>query len=263
VPVVSEDPRPYYPTTDYSSEEGSWSDTSTVTPYQERNIFKIFAPEGTYREVGKCRDFIFTYLPGLRNPIRAYKTHRLFPKEYSTKPNYQASLYKSYYHRVLTESEQRAFEEEASKIIQTYIKPKEEDLAPINGSLYSLYSSATEISEINFHHFQKTPHFRLGDNRPVPFKSIKVKGGWKSNLLYIIKYTKIRYQEWLFAGGEDSGEKFFIDLWDPKALEAIVDPSKDTHPRAQLLRERNKVKEGEKKQGPTPKRKRKRSNPLA
>jgi hypothetical protein len=129
--------------------------------------------------------------------------------------------------------------------------------------LYSLYSSATEISEINFYHFDKTLHFRLEDNRPVPFKSIKVKGGWKSNLPCIIKYTKIRYQEWLFSGGEDSGEKFFIDLWEPKALEAIVDPSKDTHPKAQLLRDWNKVKEGEKKQGPTPKRKRKRSNPLA
>jgi hypothetical protein len=92
---------------------------------------------------------------------------------------------------------------------------------------------------------------------------MKVKGGWKSNLPYIIRYTKIRYQEWLFAGGEDSGEKFCIDLWVPKALEAFVDPSKDTHPRSQLLRDWNKVKEGEKKQGPTPKRKRKRSYPLA
>jgi hypothetical protein len=51
-------------------------------------------------------------------------------------------------------------------------------------------------------------------------------------------------------------------LWDTKALEAIVDPSKDTHPGAQLLRDWNKVKLEEKKQGPTPKRKRKRSNPL-
>jgi hypothetical protein len=50
-------------------------------------------------------------------------------------------------------------------------------------------------------------------------------------------------------------------LWDPKALEAIVDPSKDTHPKVQLLQDWNKVKEGEKKQGTTPKRKRKRSNP--
>jgi hypothetical protein len=178
---------------------------------------------------------------------------------YSTNPNYQASLYKPYHHRVLTESEQRAFEEGAPKIIQTFIKPKEENLAPVSGSLYILYSSTTEISKIKF---GKTLDLRLEDNRPVPFKDIKVKGGWISNLPYIIKYTKIRYQEWLFAGGENSGEKFFVDLWDPKTLEAIVDPSKDTHPGAQLLRDWNKVKEEEKKQGPTPKRKRKRSNPL-
>jgi hypothetical protein len=75
-------------------------------------------------------------------------------------------------------------------------------------------------------------------------------------------HIKIRYQEWLVAGGEDSGEKVFVDLWDTKALEAIVDPSKDTHPGAQLLRDWGKVKEEEKNQGPTPKRKRKRSNPL-
>jgi hypothetical protein len=74
-------------------------------------------------------------------PSRNYINHVLgkyYP--YSNNPNYQASLYKPYYHRVLTESEQRAFEEEAPKIIQAYIKPKEEDLAPISGSLYSLYS---------------------------------------------------------------------------------------------------------------------------
>jgi len=59
VPVVSEDPRPYYPTTDYSSEEGSWSDISTTTPYQERNIYKTTAPEETYRELAGDRDFIF------------------------------------------------------------------------------------------------------------------------------------------------------------------------------------------------------------
>jgi hypothetical protein len=39
-----------------------------------------------------------------------------------------------------------------------------------------------------------------------------------------------------------------------------MDPSKDTHPGAQLLRDWNKVKEEEKNHGPTPKRKR--SNPL-
>jgi hypothetical protein len=256
VPVVSEDPRPYYPTTDYSSEERSWSDISTTTPYQERNIFKTFAPEGTYRELAKCRDFIFTYIPGLRNPIRAYKTHKLNPTEYSNNSNYQASLNKPYYHRVLAETEQRALEEKAPKIIQTYTKPKEEDLAPVTGQ-----PLATLISEITFCHFDKELHFKLEDNRSIPLKVIKERNRCKSYILNIVRYTKIRYQDWLFAGGEDYGEKFFIDLWDPKALEAIEDPDKDTHPRAQLLRDWNKVKEEQKQQGPTPKRKR--NHPLA
>jgi len=207
VPVVSEDPRPYYPTTDYSSEEGSWSDISTTTPYQERNIYMTAAPEGTYRELVGDRDFIFTYIPGLRNPIRAYNTHKLTSTKYSSNPNYQASLNKPYYHRVLTETEQRALEEEALKIIQTYIKPKEEGLAPVTGECL-----VTLISEITFCHFDKTLHFKLEDNRSIPFKTIKERGRWKSNIINIVRYTKIRYQDWLFAGGEDSGEKFFIDL---------------------------------------------------
>jgi hypothetical protein len=162
---------------------------SGASPYQERIIFKTFAPEGTYREVGKCRDFIFTYLPGLKNPIRAYKTHRLFPREYSNNPNYQAALCKSYYHRVLTAAEQRALEEEALKIIQTYIKPKEEDLAPVTGERL-----VTQISEINFCQFDKTLYFSLEDSRPIPFKTIKEKGRCKSNILHKVKYAKIRYQ---------------------------------------------------------------------
>jgi hypothetical protein len=87
VPVVSEDPKPYYPTTDYSSKEGNWPNLS-ITSH----------PEGT--KGGTQR-------------------------KYSTNPNYQASLNKPYYHRVLTEAEQRAFEEEAPKVIQAYTKPKE------------------------------------------------------------------------------------------------------------------------------------------
>jgi hypothetical protein len=171
VPVVTEDPKPHYPAIDYSSEEESWSDTTTTIPYQERNIYKTHCPEGAYREVAGDKVFIITYLPGLRNPIRAYKSPRIYSKVYSTNPNYQASLYKPYYHRVLTESEQRAFEEEAPKIIQAYIKPKEEDLAPVSSSLYSLYSSTSEISKIKF---GKTLDLRLEDNRTIPLKSIKV-----------------------------------------------------------------------------------------
>jgi hypothetical protein len=174
VPVVTEDPKPYYPASDYSSEEESWSDTTTTTPYEEKNIFKTHFPEGAYIEKGGDKVFIITYLPGLRSPIRAYKTPRNHPWRYSNNPNYQASLNKPYYHRVLTESEQRAFEEETPKVIQASIKPKEEDLAPISGSCYSLYSFTTEISKIKF---DRNLNLRLEDNRPVPFKTIKVKGG--------------------------------------------------------------------------------------
>jgi hypothetical protein len=254
VSIVSEDPKPYYPYPAIycTSEDSSWSDISATTSYQERNIFETHCPEGAYIEKVGSKVFIITYLPGLRSPIRAYKTPRNHSRRYSDNPNYQASLNKSYYHRVLTKAEQKAFEEEAPKVIQAYTKPKEEDLAPAEGD-------RGKISKISF---GRNLYFRLGDNRPVPIRSIKVEGGWISNLPNIIRYTKIGYQEWLFAGGEDSGEKFFVDLWDPKALKAFADPSKDIHPGAQLLRDWNKVKEGEKNWGPTPKRLRGRSNPL-
>jgi hypothetical protein len=253
VPVVSEDPKPYYPAIYCTSEDSSWSDTSTATPYQERNIFETHCPEGTYIEKVGSGVFIITYLPGLKSPIRAYKTPRNHSRRYSENPNYQASLNKSYYHRLLTEVEQRAFEEQAPKVIQAYIKPREEDLAPASGD-------SIKISEI--FKFNRTFHLRLEDSRPAPIKSIKVgKGKWISNLPHIIRYIKIRYQEWLFAGGEDSGENFFVDLWDPKALKAFADPSKDTHPGAQLLRDWNKAKQKEKDKGPTPKRKRGRRTP--
>ena len=56
----------------------------------------------------------------------------------------------------------------------------------------------------------------MEDNRSAPIKSIKVgEGRWISNLPNIIKYIKIRYQEWLFAGGELSGEKCELSL-DPE-----------------------------------------------
>jgi hypothetical protein len=65
VPVVSEDPKPYYPAIYCTSEDSSWSDTSTATPYQERNIFETHCPEGTYIEKVGSGVFIITYLPGL------------------------------------------------------------------------------------------------------------------------------------------------------------------------------------------------------
>jgi hypothetical protein len=73
VPVVSEDPKPYYPAIYCTSEDSSWSDTSTATPNQERNIFETHCPEGTYIEKVGSGVFIITYLPGLKSPIRSYK----------------------------------------------------------------------------------------------------------------------------------------------------------------------------------------------
>jgi hypothetical protein len=99
----------------------------------------------------------------------------------------------------------------------------------------------------------------LEDTRYTPIFKITRNGWkirWKFNILKIVRYTKLRYQDWLFAEGEDSGKKFFIDLWDPKALEAIKDPNKDTHPRAQLLKDWTKTEEKQKERS-IPKRKRK------
>ncbi len=67
MPVVSEDPKPYYPAIYCTSEEGSWSDTSTTSPYQER-IFKAHCPERNYIEEGPSKVFIITYLPALGAP---------------------------------------------------------------------------------------------------------------------------------------------------------------------------------------------------
>jgi hypothetical protein len=152
VPVVSEDPKPYYPYPAIycTSEDSSWSDISTTTPYQERNIiFETHCPEGAYIEKAGSRVFIITYLLGLKSPIRAYKAPRNHSWRYSNNPNYQASLNKTYYHRVLIEAEQKAFEEEAPKVIQAYTKPKEEDLAPAEGD-------SIKISEI--FRFNRTFH---------------------------------------------------------------------------------------------------------
>ena len=67
MPDVSEDPKPYYPypTIYCTSEDSSWteSDTSTSTPYQERNIFETHFPEGAYIEKAGSAVFIITYLP--------------------------------------------------------------------------------------------------------------------------------------------------------------------------------------------------------
>ena len=163
MPVVSEEPIPIhhhpYHTNYSSSEDSGWSsDTSTATPYQERNIFETHCPEGAYIEKAGSAVFIIIYLPGLKSPIRAYKAPRSHPYRYSENPNYQESLNNTYYHRILTEAEHKAFEEEAPKVIQTYIKPKEEDLAPASGD-------SIKISEI--FRFNRNFQIRLEDNRPV------------------------------------------------------------------------------------------------
>ena len=171
MPVVSEDPIHHhpYPTIYSSSEDSGWSsDTSTATPYQERNIFETHYPEGTYIETAGSAVFLITYLPGLKSPIRAYKNPRFHPERYAENPNYQEALYDIYHHRILTEAEQKAFEEACPKVIQTYTKPKEEDLAPSSGN-------SIKISEI--FRFNRNFQIRLEDNRPAPIKSIKVKGG--------------------------------------------------------------------------------------
>jgi len=77
------------------------------------------------------------------------------------------------------------------------------------------------------------------------------KNRWEFNILKIGKYTKLRYQDWLFAVEEDPGEKSFIILWVPKAMEAIKDPNKDTNHRAQLLKDWTKTKEKQ-KESPIP-----------
>jgi hypothetical protein len=106
VPVVSEDSKPYYPTTDYSSKEGYWP-----------SISKTSHPEGTKEGT---------------------------QRKYSTNPNYLTFINKLYYHWVLTETEQRELKEEAPSNIQTYIEPKEVGPAPVTGKhLISLISEIT------------------------------------------------------------------------------------------------------------------------
>jgi hypothetical protein len=75
VPVVSEDPKPYYPYPAIycTSEDSSWSDISTTTSYQERNIFETHCPEGAYIEKVGSKVFIITHLPGLKVPSEPTK----------------------------------------------------------------------------------------------------------------------------------------------------------------------------------------------
>jgi hypothetical protein len=75
----------------------------TFIPLTTKGTSTHLPQKGTNIEPGTCHPFIFTYIPGLKEPIRARN------------PNYQASLNKPYYHRILTEAVQKALEEEAPK----------------------------------------------------------------------------------------------------------------------------------------------------
>ena len=264
MPVVSEVTGPNYPSADnYSSEEdwGSWSDTPKplYRQYQERKVYTTCWTEGVYKEIGgEGRRFTFTYIPGVKQPIRGYIAHRLYPRAYTSSPAYQESPHPLISHRVLTEAESRANKRESAKVIQSFIKPSEEDLAvPLPSK-----PGVKPISDFQLWHIDKELRFTLEDNRPWPFNLRKEKLEEYYPLSYhyplknVLTYIKCRYRDWVWAGGLQSGEKFFIDLWDPKALEIFEDPEKDTHPRAILIKEWKKAKEQEKA---LPKRKRKRS----
>jgi hypothetical protein len=78
--------------------------------------------------------------------------------------------------------------------------------------------SHTRIEQIPFYRIDKSifksPLFRLEDNRPIPFLITK-KGIKHLGIKEIGAYVKNRYLDWIRAGGLQSGNKFFIDLWDP------------------------------------------------
>jgi hypothetical protein len=52
------------------------------------------------------------------------------------------------------------------------------------------------------------------------------KNRWEFNIPKIVRYTKLRYQDWLFAGGEDPREKSFIILWVPKEQKESPTPER-------------------------------------
>jgi hypothetical protein len=54
-------------------------------------------------------------------------------------------------------------------------------------------------------------------------------------------YILYRFEDWVESGGNklyqsNHGPPFWIDLWDPEAIECADDPQADNHPRAQLIR---------------------------
>jgi hypothetical protein len=135
VPVVSEEPAPYYPNCDYSSgednpwwEENQFWGTNTLLPteipYQECSIVKTKGFEGSYYEPKTWHQFTYALFPGLVQPIRVYRAHRCNPYLYRDNPNYQSSPHPLYYHRLLTESETKTIQRESLKVLELYIKPE-------------------------------------------------------------------------------------------------------------------------------------------
>jgi hypothetical protein len=261
VPVVSEEQLPYYPNCDYSSEEDSLEEDkfwgikkpfSTERPYQECSIIRTAAPEGEYFEKKTSHQFTFAFFPGLIQPIRVYKPHRFNPNLYKYNPNYQSSPHPLYYHRLLTESETEAIKRESPKVLELYIKPEFNLWARV--PKLTEVVTHTRIEQIPFYRIDKnifkSPLFRLEDNRPIPFLITK-KGIKRLGIKEIGAYVKNRYLDWIWAGGLQSGNKFFIDLWDPEVIKAIDNPKLDKHPRVRLVKEWKQLEELERQ--PTPK----------
>ncbi len=72
------------------------------------------------------------------------------------------------------------------------------------------------INQIPFYTLDKSifasPAFQLEDNRPIPFKVTQELGIKRLDIRKIASYTKNRYLDWIWAGGLQSGNKFFIHI---------------------------------------------------
>jgi hypothetical protein len=180
VPVVSEEPAPYYSNCYYSSGEDSpcWEEDqfwATDMPHQECSIIKTKGFEGNYYEPKTWHHFTYTFFPGLIQPIRVYRAHRCNPYLYSGNPNYQLSLHPLYYHRLLTESEIEANKRKSPNVLQLYIKPEFNLWARVP-KLTSVLTH-TKISQILFYTLDRSIFaatvFQLEENRPIPIKIIE------------------------------------------------------------------------------------------
>jgi hypothetical protein len=137
-------------------------------------------------------------------------------------------------------------------VLELYIKPEFNLWARV--PKLTEVVTHTRIEQIPFYRIDKnifkSPLFRLEDNRPIPFLITK-KGIKRLGIKEIGAYVKNRYLDWIWAGGLQSGNKFFIDLWDPEVIKAIDNPKLDKHPRVRLVKEWKQLEELERQ--PTPK----------